>query len=322
MSSDLRDKTEAEIGWHRSAIATSVKLTNAAENPFVELGSSLAFPTVNPFAPKMDFRVDLTMFRGPLDLLLYLVRKHELDIQNIPISLITEQYVQYMDVIEHLNVDEVGDFLEVASLLVEIKSRMVLPQVEESVDGEQIEDDPRQELVQRLLEYKKYKDAASILSESGHDWQQRYPRVANDLPPRTVDPAEQPIHEVELWDLVSAIGRLMRESERLKPLTNIVYDDTPIHVYMQRIHENLLTDGEVHFSDMFEPHMHKSSMIGVFLAVLELARNYGVVVEQTGLHGDMVMRPGDNFKHSLDVSEVFSEFEEDVTEELAATKPR
>ena len=132
----------------------------------------------------------------------------------------------------------------------------------------------------------------------------------------------QPIHEVELWDLVSAIGRLMRESERLKPLTNIVYDDTPIHVYMQKIHESLLTDGEAYFSDMFEPRMHKSSMIGVFLAVLELARNYGVVVEQTGLHGEMVMRPGDNFKHSLDVSEVFSEFEEDVTEELAAAKPR
>ena len=126
MSSDLRDKTEIEIGRHRSD-ATPVGAANASENPFVELGASLAVPAVNSFAPKMDFRVDLTMFRGPLDLLLYLVRKHELDIQDIPIALITDQYVRYMDVIEQLNVDEVGDFVEVASLLIEIKSRMVLP---------------------------------------------------------------------------------------------------------------------------------------------------------------------------------------------------
>ena len=108
---------------------------------------------------------------------------------------------------------------------------MVLPHDEDEQE-ENIEDDPRQELVQRLLEYKKYKDVASTLKENGREWQQRYTRVAQDLPPRTVDPAEQPIHEVELWDLVSAVGRIMRERERLKPLTNIVYDDTPQQVYI------------------------------------------------------------------------------------------
>ena len=93
-------------------------------------------------------------------------------------------------------------------MLVEIKSRMVLPNVEEEV----IEwKDPREELVQRLLEYKQYKDVASMLEERGRQWQQSYSRLANDLPPRRVDPSDQPIHEVELWDLVSALGRVMRE---------------------------------------------------------------------------------------------------------------
>ena len=179
----------------------------------------------------MDFHVDLNIFRGPLDLLLYLVRKHEVEIVDIPISLITEQYLEYLTVLEQLDVGAVGDFLAMASLLIEIKSQQVLPRADEV--EEELED-PRQELVRRLLEYKQYRDAASILDERGRDWQQHYPRVAGDLPPRQRNLAEEPIHEVELWDLVSAFGRIIRENVATKP-SNIVYDDTPIHVHMSRI---------------------------------------------------------------------------------------
>ena len=101
----------------------------------------------------MSFRVDLEIYRGPLDLLLYLVRKHEVDIVDLPISTITEQFLEHLEVLEKLDVNAVGDFLEMASTLIEIKSRMVLPRTEE-VD-EPLED-PRQELVEKLLEYKKY----------------------------------------------------------------------------------------------------------------------------------------------------------------------
>src|SRR6185503_15905543 len=110
----------------------------------------------------MDFRVNLEVFRGPLDLLLYLVRKHELEITEIPIALVTDQYLAYLELLEQVDVDAVGDFLDMASTLVEIKSRMVLPrggEVEEDLD------DPRKELVRQLLEYKKFKDAASMLEE-------------------------------------------------------------------------------------------------------------------------------------------------------------
>ena len=139
----------------------------------------------------MDFRVQLDTFRGPLDLLLFLVRKHEVDVCDIPIALITDQYLEHLEVLQQLDVNEVGDFLELASTLVEIKSQLVLPR-----GGEEVEawDDPRDELVQRLLEYKRYKDAASMLDERSRDWQQHYARLASDLPPRDIDPAGQPIH--------------------------------------------------------------------------------------------------------------------------------
>ncbi len=127
-----------------------------------------------------------------------------------------------------------GDFLAMASLLVEIKSQHVLPRGDEV---EEAMEDPRQELVRRLLEYKKYRDAASILEEQSRAWQQHYPRLGDDLPGRDRNLADEPIHEVELWDLVNAFGRILRDSVTAKP-SNIVYDDTPIHVYMARIQAN------------------------------------------------------------------------------------
>jgi segregation and condensation protein A len=246
----------------------------------------------------MDFRVELDVFRGPLDLLLFLVRKHELDVRDLPVALVAEQYLAYLEVLQQLDVNEVGDFLEVASMLIETKSQLVLPR-----GGEEAEswDDPRDQLVERLLEYKKYKDAASLLDERSRDWQQHYPRLASDAGPRHVDPSEQPIREVELWDLVSAMGRILRESQAVTPAT-IVYDETPIQVYMQRIHRQLTTAGRVAFSDMFEPGMHKSAIVGVFLAVLELARHHGVQAEQLELHGEIWIVPGETFDPSGDIS--------------------
>jgi segregation and condensation protein A len=245
----------------------------------------------------MDFRVQLDLFRGPLDLLLYLVRKHEVDVCDLPIALITEQYLAHLEVLEQLDVNDVGDFLEIASTLIEVKSQLVLPR-----GGEEVEtwDDPRDQLVERLLEYKKYKDAASQLDERSRDWQQHYARLASDIGPRLVDPAGQPIREVELWDLVSAMGRILRDSHATTP-TTIVYDDTPIQVYMQRIHGRLVQDRRVAFSGMFEPGMHKSAIVGVFLAILELSRHHGVRTEQNDLHGEIWIIPGEGFDPAKDL---------------------
>ena len=246
----------------------------------------------------MDFRVQLDTFRGPLDLLLYLVRKHEVEVADLPIALITEQYLAHLEVLQTLDVNAVGDFLDVASTLIEIKSQMVLPR-----GGEITEpwDDPRDALVERLLEYKKYKDAASMLDERSRDWQQHYPRLASDLAPREVNPADQPIREVELWDLVSALGRILRDSQAVRPAT-IVYDETPIQVYMQRIHRRLVEEQRAAFSEMFAPGMHKSAIVGVFLAILELVRHHSVRTEQNELHGEIWIVPGEGFDPAQEIT--------------------
>src|SRR5262245_55241837 len=246
----------------------------------------------------MPFQVELTEFRGPLDLLLFLVRKHEVEIADIPIALITDQFLQYLEVLQQLNVDDVGDFIEMASTLMEIKSRSVLPrsdEVEEPVE------DPRQDLVRRLLEYKRFKDAASMLEERSRQWQQHYPRLASDVPDRPRDPAEEPIHEVELWDLVSAFGRILREQAASSP-SNIVYDDTPIEVYMQRIHAQLAERGRLPISELFRPYTNRSTLVGLFLATLELVRHHGVHLEQSDLFQEIWILPGAATTEPLDLS--------------------
>jgi segregation and condensation protein A len=248
----------------------------------------------------MDFRIDLDAFRGPLDLLLYLVRKHEVEIVDLPIATIAQQYLEYLEVLQELDVNAAGEFLDMASTLTEIKSRLVLPHGDEEIEAL---DDPREELVERLLEYKKYKDAASVLDEQGRQWQQRFPRLASDLPPRRTDLENQPIHEVELWDLVSALGRMMRDRQRVAP-TNIVYDDTPIQVYMQRIHQRIVAERQAAFSELFAPGMHKSAMVGVFLAILELVRHHSVRTEQGDLHGEIWVLPGESFSADLNLQQV------------------
>jgi segregation and condensation protein A len=249
--------------------------------------------------PVMDFCVELEIFRGPLDLLLYLVRRHEVEIVDIPIASVTDQFLAYLTAIEQLDVSAAGEFLEVASTLIEIKSRLVLPRCDEE---EEPVDVAQQELVRRLLEYKRFRDAASIIEEHGRSWQERYPRLTNDLPRRRRDPAEQPIHEVELWDLVSAFGRLVRDSATSVP-SNIVYDDTPIHVFMTRIHGRLQRDGQLTLDKLFTPGMPKSTQVGIFLALLELVRHHHVRAEQNDLFSDIAVLPGPRFDAPLELAD-------------------
>ncbi len=231
------------------------------------------------------FHIDLNIFRGPLDLLLYLVRKHELDILNIPMSLITEQYLDYIAVLEQIDVNAVGDFLVMASTLIEIKSLEILPG-EEMIE-EEIED-PRKELVRQLLAYKEYYDAAQDLEQRGRKWQLQFPRLENDLPKRPKSWADEPIREVELWDLVSAFGRIVRDNAPTSK-HQVIYDDTPISTHMQRIFTRLKLEGEVDFASFFEPGQHKTTMIGIFLAVLELARHEYAIVQQNRLFGKITL---------------------------------
>ena len=230
----------------------------------------------------MDYRVDLPVFRGPMDLLLYLVKRNEVDICDIPIARIAEQFSEYLGVIQLIDVEQAGDFLVMASTLMEIKSRLVLPRGDEA--GEE-EEDPRLELVRQLIQYKKYKDAAALLEAQAERQSYRLPRLV--VPPQTgADPAQQPLRAVELWDLVSAFGRLMRETLALQP-QQIVVDQTPLHVYMEQIVQRLEREPRLPFSSLFAPPHTRGRLVGLFLAILELARGRQVVADQPEPFGDI-----------------------------------
>ena len=248
----------------------------------------------------MGFRIELPAYRGPLDLLLYLVRRQEVSLLETSLAKVVDQYLEYLEVLKELDLTDVGDFIELASILVEMKSQAVLPRVVEEQEEEIA--DPQSELVERLLQYKEIRDAASVLDEMGTRWQQRYERMSDDLPRRRVDLGDQPIVDLEIWDLVSAFGRIMREAAG-PPQTEVIYDDTPIHVYMQRIHRSLANVQRVPLIDLIKPGAHKSSLIGWFLATLELSRHHGAAIEQDP-HGDIYIVRTANYSDDLNVNEV------------------
>lgn len=252
----------------------------------------------------MSYQVSTDQFRGPIDLLLYLVRRNEIPVDSVGLSELTRRFLEHLEVLKEISIDSVGDFVDVASQLIEIKARQVLPRNEmEQLDEDEIQHDPRENLVQRLLLYKQFKDASALLEEQGLSWRRRYTRLASDSLVRKIEWANQPIEEVHLWDLVSAFGRVLRQT-RPVPKENVIIDETPIHVYMQRVHARIVQQRRVSFTDLFEMNLHKSAMIGIFLAVLELTRHHNVVAEQTDLHSEIVLVPGEGFIETLDVSNI------------------
>jgi segregation and condensation protein A len=230
----------------------------------------------------MDYQVDLEVFRGPVDLLLYLVKRDEVDIRDIPIARVAAQFLDYLRLLAHIDVESVGDFLVLAATLMEIKSKVLLPRPEESPEEAA---DPRQELVRQLIEYKKFKDAALLLEAQAERQQSRLPRLGVESP-AAPDPASQPLRQVELWDLVSAFGRLMRETLALQP-QQIPVDPTPVHVYMEEILARLRSEGRVAFTALFTPPHSRARLVGLFLALLELIKSRTIVAEQPQAFADI-----------------------------------
>lgn len=225
-----------------------------------------------------DYLVTLDDFRGPLDLLLYLVKRNEVDICDLPIAPITEQYHHYLDLLQMIDVERAGDYVVMLGTLIEIKSKMVLPRSE--AEGAEEEGDPRLELVRQLIEYKKFKDAASLLETQAERTALRLARQPIALPQKAADPTQQPLQAVELWDLVSAFGRLLRETLSLQP-QQISVDHRPIHVIMEEIVQRLEQEGPLGFRDLFTPPYQRGRLIGLFLALLELMKGRRVLAEQS-----------------------------------------
>jgi segregation and condensation protein A len=251
------------------------------------------------------FGIDLPAYHGPIDLLLYLIRKEELPLEDISLSKITNQYLDYVSFIEQLDLDEVGEFIDIASQLIEMKARVVLPHDDSTIENDAAPTvtDTMDHLVDRLLQYKRFRDAASLLDEQSRKWQLRFARIANDLPPRRINNADAPIARVEIWDLVSAFGRILKSKQKT-PEHKLEYDNTPIHVYMQRIHRLVQTQGKVELQNLFDIGMHKSGLVAMFLATLELTRHHGLMAMQTMPDTPLTLVAGPEFKSELNVAAV------------------
>jgi len=230
----------------------------------------------------MPYTVALDTFHGPLDLLLYLVKRNEVDILDIPIAQLADQFLAYMQAMRELDLEFAGEFLVMTATLMEIKSRSLLPGEAQEAEGDK--PDPRRELVRQLLEYRKFKDAAVALEAKAEEAGTRLPRQE---PPEPTPDQGPKVRAVELWDLVSAFARLMRETQSLQPAT-IAVDDTPQHVYEAQIKERIIANGgRLSFRDAFTPPYFKARLIGIFLAILELIRHRAIGMEQSEPDSDI-----------------------------------
>jgi len=246
----------------------------------------------------VDYRVELDVYNGPLDLLLYLLKRDELDIYDIPISRITESYMGYVRMLkdlsskEGLDINVAGDFLVMAATLMEIKSAMLLPKPPASqADGDSAASelaDPRYELVQKLLEYKKFKDAANMLDHKQTEHASRFARYpalrkpkAMTIPPWTSMKCRSGISSMPLNRLMKEVGG------KRAGFHEVTYDDTPIDLHAADIEDRLMREGRLTLRDLVVGRGSKSEMIGVFLALLELIREKKILVEQADALGDV-----------------------------------
>jgi len=233
----------------------------------------------------MLYQVAIDAFHGPLDLLLYLVKRSEVDVRDIPVARIAEQFLDHVHAIHTIDVEWAGEFLVLAATLMEIKSKLLLPRAEGPAEAEP--DDPRKELVRQLVEYRKTKDAAGHLDRLAEERQFHVPRVVPDDEEGATSPR---LRRVELWDLVSAFGRMVRETEALQPL-HLVEDETPQAAYLDLVRAKLRTGRPVAFRALFDPPLSRRRLIGIFLALLELTKLAEVTFEQSEQFGDIWIRP-------------------------------
>jgi segregation and condensation protein A len=254
-----------------------------------------------------DYKINLDVFSGPLDLLLYLVRKEEVDIYDIQITKITEEYIRHIEMLQMFDIELAGEFLVMAAMLMEIKSSMLLPK--DQVNAlEEDTSDPRHELIRQLLEYKKFKDAANMLNLSAQTQQQKYSRsdnIINSLEPKT-EP-ELDLESITVWDLLSAFDTMMKATGNTFDIRHIT-DDTPIDLYQIEILHRLQNEGPMNFARIFEGKKNRLVMVGLFLGVLELVREKLITAEQAKLGMPIFIRaltdePAEQAVHNAMMSE-------------------
>lgn len=231
----------------------------------------------------MSYKIKLEMFEGPLDLLLYLVKKDHLNIYDIPIAQVTEQYLEYLELMQLLDLNIAGEFLVMAATLMQIKSKMLLPA--EATQQQEEEVDPRAELVRRLLEYEKFKGIAENLRQREVNQQEVFKRpkvqIEKEIPKET-----EVYFEAGLFDLISAFSKALEEVPQ-ELFYEVIKDEFTIEEKIHQILHSLLVTPSLKLLGLFTQAKNKLEIIVTFLSILELIRLKEIIARQKELFGEI-----------------------------------
>lgn len=236
-----------------------------------------------------DYKVKLEIFEGPLDLLLYLIKKEEIGIYDVSLERITKQYLEYINTFKMLNVELASEFIVMAANLMYIKSRELLPQVQQPPEEDAEEDDPRWELIRQLVEYKKFKDAAQFLGAQEVKADEFF--ATNPEPPDLTAPPPG-VGQIGIFDLIRAFQRVLKRFENSTDIREIVSDRFTVADKIEHLLEIIPIGGRVRFETLFSDAASRVEVIVTFLAMLELMKLNHLQVEQERLLGEIVvLRP-------------------------------
>lgn len=245
----------------------------------------------------VEYKVKFEIFEGPLDLLLYLVKKEEVDIYEVNLTKIASEFISYVDLMREMDMDLAGEFLVMAATLVLIKSRELLPVDQQVVvEGEEDELDPRWELIRRLVEYKKYKDAAGRLQLREFEQENIFPRQPGK--PAFATATEPPRLEVSMFDLIEAVNAVLKRVQS-KEVREIFGDRWTV---TEKIVSILKTIGEkerIQFGELFDGAASRSEVIATFLALLELIRLRQIATAQTETFGEIEITRGEDYAEAV-----------------------
>jgi len=228
-------------------------------------------------------KIKLDIFEGPLDLLLYLVKKEHVNICDIPIVKITQQYIEYLELMKLLDINIAGEFLVIAATLLQIKSKMLLPQPQKVQEGE--EADPRAELIQKLIEYEKFKEAASLLREMESQRKDVFVRPQD----KNVKEQEDEVYfEANVFDLLSAFSKVLKEVPK-EIFYQVIKDEFSVEEKIHQILHLLLDKSSLDLGELFSKAKNKLEIVAMFLSILELIRLKEITIKQKGIFGQIII---------------------------------
>jgi len=239
-----------------------------------------------------DYKVQLEIFEGPLDLLLYLTKKDEVDVHDISIDRITKQYLSYMDSFSMLNISLASEFMVMAANLIYIKSRTLLPKHQQPPEDDAEDEDPRWDLIRQLIEYKKFKDAAGFLQDRADQRQDFFENVPEEI--EVEEPAQRPLADVGIFDLIRAFQNVVQRFDESSAVGEIFDDHYTVSDKIDHLLNTVPAGENIRFSSLFEGAGSKGEIIVTFLAVLELMKLNHFSIKQDTLMGEIELHRNEN----------------------------